>query len=115
MAQELNQHPLPTLPESFDIIRLPPPHQRLAEVNFDLLPDQSLSYDDIRRNGDDDDDESESSEEEEEEGTVDGDGEGMNGDAVEDDAEGEDEDMEEVAMEPAAPRRETEMDEDYDA
>jgi transcription initiation factor TFIID subunit 9B len=117
MAQELNQHPLPTLPESFDIIRLPPPHQRLAEVNFDLLPDQSLLYDDIRRNGDDEEDESESSEEEEEEGTVDGDGEGMNGDgAVEDDAEGEDEEMEEVAIEPVAPpRRDTEMDEDYDA
>jgi transcription initiation factor TFIID subunit 9B len=118
MAQELNQHPLPTLPESFDLIRLPPPHQRLAEVNFDLLPDQSLSYDDIRRNGggDDDEDESESSEEDEEEGTVDGDGngEGANG-AVEDDAEGEDEDMEEVAVEPAAPRRDADMDEDYDA
>lgn len=115
MAQDLNQHPLPPLPESFDIIRLPPPHQRLAEVNFDLLPDQSLSYDAIRRNGDEDDDESESSEEEEEEGTIDGDGEGVNGDAVEDDAEGEDEDMEEVAMEPAPTRRDTEMDEDYDA
>lgn len=116
MAQELNQHPLPTLPESFDVIRLPPPHQRLAEVNFDLLPDQSLSYDDIRRNGhgDEEEDESESSEEEEEEGTGDGDGEGANG-AVEDDAEGEDEDMEEVAMEPAAPRRDADMDEDYDA
>lgn len=114
MAQELNQHPLPTLPESFDVIRLPPPHQRLAEVNFDLLPDQSLSYDDIRRNGDEDDDESESSEEEEEEGTVDGDAEGANG-AAEDDAEGEDDDMEEVAVEPAAPRRDAEMDEDYDA
>ena len=115
MAQDLNQHPLPPLPESFDIIRLPPPHQRLAEVNFDLLPDQSLSYDTIRRNGDEDDDESESSEEEEEEGTIDGDGERVNGDAVEDDAEGEDEDMEEVAMEPAPTRRDTEMDEDYDA
>lgn len=114
MAQELNQHPLPTLPESFDVIRLPPPHQRLAEVNFDLLPDQSLSYDDIRRNGDEDDDESESSEEEEEEGTVDGDAEGANG-AAEDDAEGEDDDMEEVAVEPAAPRRDADMDEDYDA
>lgn len=119
MAQELNQHPLPPLPESFDLIRLPPPHQRLAEVNFDLLPDQSLSYDDIRRNGQEDDDESESSEDEEEEGTVDGEGEGdgngVNGDAIEDDAEGEDEDMEEVAMEPVAARRDTEMDEDYDA
>jgi transcription initiation factor TFIID subunit 9B len=116
MAHELNQHPLPTLPESFDVIRLPPPHQRLAEVNFDLLPDQSISYDDIRRNGngDDEDDESESSEEEEEEeGTVDG--EAANGDIAEDDAEGEDDDMEEVAMEPAAPRQDREMDEDYDA
>jgi len=114
MAQELNQHPLPTLPESFDIIRLPPPHQRLAEVNFDLLPDQSLSYDDIRRNGygDEDDDSDSSEDEDEEEGTVDE--EGANGE-VEDDAEGEDEDMEEVGMEPVAPRQDREMDEDYDA
>ena len=45
---------------------------------------------------------------------MDGDGEGANG-VVEDDAEGEDEDMEEVAMEPVAPRRDADMDEDYDA
>jgi transcription initiation factor TFIID subunit 9B len=114
MAHELNSHPLPILPESFDVIRLPPPHQRLAEVNFDLLPDQSLRYDDIRRSGGgDDDEESESSEEEEDEVLTD-DGGGANGDAAEDDADGEDEDMEEVGVE-APIRQDREMDEDYDA
>lgn len=113
MAHELNSHPLPALPESFDVIRLPPPHQRLAEVNFDLLPDQSLDFDSIRRRGDgDDEDESETSEEEDEVHTDDG-AAGANGDAVEDDAEGEDEDMEEVGVEPV--RQDREMDEDYDA
>jgi transcription initiation factor TFIID subunit 9B len=113
MAHELNSHPLPVLPESFDVIRLPPAHQRLAEVNFDLLPDQSLRFDDIRRNGDGDEgDESDSSEEEEEEVMTDEGG--ANGDAAEDDADGEDEEMEEVGVEPP-PMVERDMDEDYDA
>ena len=128
MAHELNSQPLPALPESFDIIRLPPPHQRITDVNFDLLPDQSLDFDSIRRR-EDDEDESESSEDDEDEVHTD-DGQGANGngnghgDAVEDDAEGEDEDMEEVgvgsaprAVEPESEpvRQDREMDEDYDA
>jgi transcription initiation factor TFIID subunit 9B len=95
------------------VIRLPPAHQRLAEVNFDLLPDQSLRFDDIRRNGfGDEGDESDSSEEEEEEVMTDEGG--ANGDAAEDDADGEDEEMEEVGVEPP-PMVERDMDEDYDA
>lgn len=117
MAHELNSQPLPALPESFDVVRLPPPHQRLAEVNFDLLPDQSLDFDSIRRRGEGDEDDSESSEDDDEDEVHTDDGRaGANGDVAEDDAEGEDEDMEEVGVEPAAPaRQDREMDEDYDA
>jgi transcription initiation factor TFIID subunit 9B len=116
MAHELNSQPLPALPESFDIIRLPPPHQRITDVNFDLLPDQSLDFDSIRRR-EDDDEESESSEDDEDEVHTDDGGQGVNGDgdAAEDDADGEDEEMEEVGVDPVEPvTQNREMDEDYD-
>ena len=122
MAHELNSQPLQALPESFDIIRLPPPHQRITDVNFDLLPDQSLDFDSIRKREEYDDDESESSEDDEDEVHTDDGGQGANGDGegevAEDDADGEDEEMEEVgvgATESEPVRQDREMDEDYDA
>jgi transcription initiation factor TFIID subunit 9B len=59
------------MPDTFEVIRLPPPHQRLAEVNFDIVPDTTVVFD-------------EDSEEV----------------IAEQDEEEEDEDMEEVAPEP---------------
>ncbi|KAK8845525.1 hypothetical protein IAR55_006240 [Kwoniella newhampshirensis] len=113
LAHELNSQPLPVLPESFDVVRLPPPHQRLAEVNFNIVPESDLL---VTEGEDDEDDESnEEDEEMDEVKSVDGDGK-VNGE-VEDDADGEDEDMEEVGVDqpPAAVREEREVDEDYDA
>ncbi|WVQ76223.1 hypothetical protein IAR50_005888 [Cryptococcus sp. DSM 104548] len=106
LAHELNSHPLPILPETFDLIRLPPPHQRLAEVNFDIVPDVEVAYMD-----EEEDDESEEEREWEE----------QNGEEPkEDDGEGDEEEMEEVgiegptAAEPPAPARQVDVDEDYD-
>ena len=83
-------------------MRLPPPHQRLAEVNFDIIPDTSIPLDAIP---DDDGDSSEES---------DVDDVDVNGDTGEQDAVSEadeDEEMEEVG---AAPRIDRPVDEDYD-
>jgi transcription initiation factor TFIID subunit 9B len=116
LAHELNSQPLPTLPETFDVLRLPPPHQRLGEVNFDIVPDSGLV---LEEEGDEDEEEGESESEEEvdEVRTEDGDINGFRGGEGDGDAEGEDEDMDEVgiAAEPGAVRQEREVDEDYDA
>lgn len=92
------------------MIRLPPPHQRLTEPNFTIVPDAELVLTD--EEGDEEDDEDESGEDEIEEGAA----TQANGhdDA---DVDGEDEDMEEVGVEtgsgaPVAPERQ--LDEDYD-
>jgi transcription initiation factor TFIID subunit 9B len=103
------------LPESFEVIRLPPAHQRLTEVNFDLVPDVELPYTD-----DEDDSESDIEAEEQDDARSGderrkGDGEGELVGEDEADADGEDDDMEEVGVEPEQPvaLREA-MDEDYD-
>jgi transcription initiation factor TFIID subunit 9B len=112
LAHELNSQPLPPLPESFEVVRLPPPNHRLTEVTFDLVPTNAaalLSDDEMRSDSDSD---SESDD--------DADGE------IEEDAEGEkdddeDDEMEEVGVDivgmaaPAEPVQEREVDEDYDA
>ncbi|WVO18388.1 hypothetical protein L204_106104 [Cryptococcus depauperatus] len=111
LAHELNSQPLPILPESFDVIRLPPPHQRLTEVNFDIVPDSDLVLTDEGESEDESEEEIDLEEDDEEQ--------------INEDAEGEDEDMEEVGMESARPtpglveltvltRQAAEVDEDYD-
>jgi transcription initiation factor TFIID subunit 9B len=99
LAHKLNILPLPILPESFEVVRLPPPHQRLAEVNFDIAPGAEVLTE--SEDSEDDDEEPEPGPELEE-----------------DDADGSDEDMEEVDVtEPvsiAAAPVVREMDEDYD-
>ncbi|WVQ80261.1 hypothetical protein IAT38_002366 [Cryptococcus sp. DSM 104549] len=115
LAHELNSHPLPILPESFDLVRLPPPHQRLAEVNFDIVPDSELV---LLSDGDEEESDEENGGErsEEEDGEEEGNGKEKEGEG--DDAEGEeDEDMEEVGVEvpqAQAVRQDVDMDEDYD-
>lgn len=120
MAHDLNSQPLPLLPESFEVVRLPPAHQRLAEVNFDIVPDSQLV---LGENDEDDDDDSSQDGEEDAEGG--GGGQANGGEGGDDDGdEDEDEDMEEVGVEDgtgpgttpvqAAPIQEREMDEDYD-
>lgn len=102
IAQELNAQPLPILSETFDILRLPPPHQRIAEVNFNIVPDRDLVLSEEEE--DDDSDEEEDEEEEDaksEEATI--------GRPAEE-AEGSDEEMEEVGI-----GAERVVDEDYDA
>ncbi|WVQ93744.1 hypothetical protein IAU59_000821 [Kwoniella sp. CBS 9459] len=133
LAHELNSQPLPILPESFDIVRLPPAHQRLGEVNFSIVPeddiDPSYSFTDggdgaAEGEGDEEDGGSSDEEEEEEgEGENDRDRNQANGDG-DGDGSGEDEDMEEVGVEPEPDaqafqvpppvRQEREVDEDYD-
>ncbi|WVF66114.1 hypothetical protein IAT40_000853 [Kwoniella sp. CBS 6097] len=131
LAHELNSQPLPILPESFDIVRLPPAHQRLGEVNFSIAPEDDLSLADIYSDADADadadglneeaeeDDDSEVDEEDEV------DGRRINGEANGDgDGSGEDEDMEEVGVDPepepeleqapAPVRQDRDIDEDYD-
>ncbi|WVW81886.1 hypothetical protein I302_103885 [Kwoniella bestiolae CBS 10118] len=116
-AHELNSHPLPILPESFDLIKLPPPHQRLGEVNFDLIPEPDAN---LTENEDDEDEDASGSEEEEGEQRSE-EGEKVNGDVDGDeDGEGdEDEDMEEVGLEDQnqnqqQQNQQREVDEDYD-
>lgn len=106
LAHELNSVPLPPLPESFELVRLPPPSQRLTEVTFDLVPTDAamvLSDDGMRS-----DSESES------DSDADGDVEDDDEAAPTQDAEGEDDEMEEVVPTAAAPV-ERDVDEDYDA
>ena len=115
LAHELNSQPLPTLPETFDVLRLPPPHQRLGQVNFDIVPDSRLVLEQEGANVDEDEEDGESeseSEDEEEARTEDGDVRGMRTVDGDHEGEGEDEEMEEVGMEGAVQRRE--VDEDYD-
>lgn len=101
LAHELNSQPLPPLPESFEVVRLPPPSQRLTEVTFDLVPETAaLSDDDLRSDSESESDDDADGDEEEPQGDADG----------EEEADGEDEEMEEVVAEP-----EREVDEDYDA
>ncbi len=95
---------MPILSETFDLIRLPPPHQRLGEVNFNIVPDANLTYEseeDAERSSDSEDDDIQ---------TDDGD---ENVAAGEEDGEAEDEDMEEVGMD-TGPRQDRQVDEDYD-
>ncbi|BEJ10644.1 hypothetical protein CspHIS471_0100660 [Cutaneotrichosporon sp. HIS471] len=102
LAHELNSVPLPPLPESFEVVRLPPASQRLTEVTFDLVPTDAamvLSDDGMSES------ESES----------DSDADGEEDEPEVQDAEGEDDEMEEVVPGDAAPQREVEVDEDYDA
>ncbi|ORY34202.1 transcription initiation factor IID, 31kD subunit-domain-containing protein [Naematelia encephala] len=109
LAHDLNSQPLPILPETFDILRLPPPHHRLAEVNFDIVPEAGLVLDDPNgggASGSEDDDEDDDEEDDDEARTEDGDR--VNG-AISDDAAGSDDEMEAVPI--AAPVR---IEEDYD-
>ena len=109
LAHELNAQPLPILPETFDLLRLPPPHQRLGAVNFNIVPDSELVL------SEDEGDVSSDSEEDVEETRTD------DGDVIRERAgdapygEGEDEEMEEVGVDAAAVRQDREVDEDYDA
>ncbi|KGB77332.1 transcription initiation factor TFIID subunit 9B [Cryptococcus deuterogattii 99/473] len=117
LAHELNSHPLPALPETFDLVRLPPAHQRLAEVNFDIVPDAELVLTEDER-----EDEGDSEEDEHDDGDEDRKPDGEAGGDV--DGDGEDEDMEEVgvdglpsagtAPEAAPVRQAVDVDEDYD-
>lgn len=91
---------MPILGESFDVIRLPPPHQRLAEVDFELIPHEDIVYDDI--------DESDMSDEEDEVHTHD-DTAGQ-----QDREEGDEDDMEEVGLDPQPEGPTRNIDEDYD-
>ncbi|OWZ64657.1 hypothetical protein AYX14_03800 [Cryptococcus neoformans] len=118
LAHELNSHPLPALPETFDLVRLPPAHQRLAEVNFDIVPDAELVLTEDEREDEDD------SEDEEHDGDEDGEEDRKPNGEVDGDGDGEDEDMEEVgvdglpsagaAPEAAPVRQAVDVDEDYD-
>lgn len=118
LAHELNSHPLPALPETFDLVRLPPAHQRLAEVNFDIVPDAELVLTEDEREDEDD------SENEEHDGDEDGEEDRKPNGEVDGDGDGEDEDMEEVgvdglpsagvAPEAAPVRQAVDVDEDYD-
>ncbi|OCF36202.1 transcription initiation factor TFIID subunit 9B [Kwoniella heveanensis BCC8398] len=134
LAHELNSQPLPILPESFDIVRLPPAHQRLGEVNFSIVPEDDLDLDaftdgDGEADGLGEDDDDDGSEVDEAEGRDDDqqrEPERVNGDREQDgDGSGEDEDMEEVGIEPEPAaavaeqvpppvRQERDIDEDYD-
>jgi transcription initiation factor TFIID subunit 9B len=75
------------MPDTFEVVRLPQPHQRLAEVNFDIAPSEVIFSDDEEAG--------------EQQAVL--------------EEEDEDEDMEEVTETPATtevPARD--MDEDYD-
>lgn len=76
-------------------MRLPPPHQRLGEVNFQIVPDAELTFES----------EGEHSSESEEAPSED--------ERVDAEAEAEDEDMEEVGVDEPL-RQERKVDEDYD-
>lgn len=94
---------MPPLPESFEVVRLPPASLRLTEVTFDLVPTEAAMV-----LSDDGMSESES------ESESDADGEEEDEPEVQD-AEGEDDEMEEVVPGGAAPQRDVDVDEDYDA
>ncbi|WWC58208.1 uncharacterized protein I303_100744 [Kwoniella dejecticola CBS 10117] len=132
LAHELNSQPLPILPESFDLIKLPPAHQRLGEINFDIIPEANYVYSEGEGN-EEAEDENSSEEELEDadgEGEVDEHGNGNGGNQVdgangakdeEDEDEGMDEDMEEVGLDQPErqpdlqpSRQDREVDEDYD-
>lgn len=90
------------------MVRLPPPHQRLAQIDFNLIPDSQLVF---AEEGEEED--SDSADDEDDDNAQE-DGAKAEPGQEEDDAEGEDEDMEEVGVgQPEAAGRE--VDEDYDA
>ncbi|KAK4688870.1 transcription initiation factor TFIID subunit 9B, partial [Tremellales sp. Uapishka_1] len=106
LAHELNSHPLPPLPESFEVVRLPPAHLRLTEVNFDIVPEKEIGPFSDRE----EDDESDSEDDED-----------ADMDETREDADGDDEEMEEVGIQDPARggaggplANEREIDEDYD-
>ena len=111
LAHDLNSQALPMLPETFDVLRLPPPHQRLGEVDFNIVPDTELvleSEDDgAEESSDSDDGEDEARSED---GAT---GPRENGDAH-GDADDGDEEMEEVGVSGHDPGNARQVDEDYD-
>ena len=107
MAHELNSQPLPILPETFDLLRLPPPHQRLGEVNFNIVPDAELTFES-------EEDEDLTSESDEDEARTEDGADAFKGEEGEAEGEPEDEDMEEVDVDEPVVRQERQVDEDYD-
>ncbi|WWC66781.1 uncharacterized protein I206_100686 [Kwoniella pini CBS 10737] len=135
LSHELNSQPLPILPESFDLIKLPPIHQRLGEVNFNIIPELNLKFsseneeeeeEENDENQIENEDESSEEEEEEEDDELENEQIEENGNEIngnnnlnEDEDEGMEEDMEEVGIEnsinqPEVSRQDREVDEDYD-
>ncbi|KAK1926080.1 transcription initiation factor IID, 31kD subunit-domain-containing protein [Papiliotrema laurentii] len=107
LAHELNSQPLPILPETFDLLRLPPPHQRLGEVNFNIVPDAELTFES-------EEDEDLTSESDEDEARTEDGADAFKGEEGEAEGEPEDEDMEEVDVDEPVVRQERQVDEDYD-
>lgn len=112
LAHELNSVPLPPLPESFEVVRLPPANHRLTEVNFELVPTEAAGL--VGAAGLSEGEEEEGSDSDSE-SDADGDVEEADGGEAapaeaDGDGDGEDDEMEEVGV-PA----EREVDEDYDA
>ena len=98
------------MPETFDVLRLPPPHQRLGEVDFNIVPDMEI----VLESGGEDSEDDSSESEEEEVATRSHDGHERNGPNGAVGADDEDEDMEEVGMTEHDPGPGREVDEDYD-
>ncbi|WRT63763.1 uncharacterized protein IL334_000688 [Kwoniella shivajii] len=116
LAHELNSQPLPILPESFDLVRLPPPHQRLGEVNFDIIPESDILLTDGEDHVQGEESGSDSDEEDDNQLDVNGKANGNDDDEEDnEDGQGEDEDMEEVGVQiDQQPTMDREVDEDYD-
>ncbi|ORX34761.1 transcription initiation factor IID, 31kD subunit-domain-containing protein [Kockovaella imperatae] len=112
LAHDLNSQPLPILPETFDVLRLPPPHQRLGEVDFNIVPNEELTLE-SEDEGDDDSSDSEDQEEDavKTEDGVNGERASANPEADPDDG---DDDMEEVGVSDQAPAQSRQVEEDYD-
>ena len=110
LAHDLNSQSLPILPETFDVLRLPPPHQRLGEVDFNIVPDTEI----VLESGGEDSEDDTSESEQEEVATRSDDGHQRNGPNGAVGADDEDEDMEEVGMAGHDPGPGRELDEDYD-
>ncbi|RXK35515.1 hypothetical protein M231_07247 [Tremella mesenterica] len=131
LAHDLNSRPLPILTETFELVRLPPPHQCISNISFDLVLDPTAIEIGMEES------ESSSSDEESDELPTDddvGEGEGMEEEYVEGDGDGDvdveedgdgdgdeegdgdgDEEMEEIDVDVVIPGvRDREIDEDYD-
>ncbi|EIW67914.1 hypothetical protein TREMEDRAFT_32628, partial [Tremella mesenterica DSM 1558] len=120
LAHDLNSRPLPILTETFELVRLPPPHQCISNISFDLVLDPTAIEIGMEES------ESSSSDEESDELPTDDDvGEDGDGDVdVEEDGDGDgdeegdgdrDEEMEEIDVDVVIPGvRDREIDEDYD-